>query len=75
MSKFTTMKKTTIASVITIILILWDVIAPSLEIIAGVGSKGFAIASLTITALSYIYDFFYPEESLFKTMGKLIKNF
>lgn len=65
--------KLTVATVITFILALWQVIAPTAELILGIGTKGMAIISLIITALSFTYNYFYPKESVFKTLRKYIK--
>ena len=64
--------KLTIVSVITAILALWEVIYPTVEVIFGVGSRGLAIASLIITSVSFVYNRFYPNESLLYTAARHI---
>ena len=64
--------KLTVVTVLTALLALWDLIFPTVEVIFGVGSRGVAIASLIITSISFIYNRFYPKESLFKTAARHI---
>lgn len=67
-------KKITISTVIAFILLLWEVIAPQVEIIFGIGSKEVAIIGVIITAISFAYNYFYPQESLFKTAYRVAKE-
>ena len=64
--------KLTVVTVVTAILALWETIYPTVEVIFGVGSRGLAIASLIITVISFLYNRFYPKESLFKTAARHI---
>lgn len=64
--------KLTVATVLTFILTLWEVISPSAELIMEIGTKGMAIISLVITVISFAYNYFYPNESLIMTAAKHI---
>lgn len=64
--------KLTLSTVLTAIFALWEVIFPTVEVIFGVGSRGLAIASLVITIVSFLYNRFYPKESVFKTLARHI---
>ncbi len=68
MINFSENKKLTVATIITFILALWQMVAPTVEVIFGAGSKEFLIISTIITALSFAYNYFFPNKSLFKTL-------
>ena len=57
--------KLTLSGIITFILSLWEFISPTAEVIFGIGSKGMAIIAFIITLLSFVYNYFSPNESLF----------
>ena len=64
--------KLTLAGIITFILALWEFISPTAEVILGIGNKGMAIISFIITVISFIYNYFSPEQSLFSYVSKSI---
>ena len=68
------MKKVTVAVLITFVLALWQMLEPTLNVIFGVGSKELLIISAVITALSFAYDYFFPKESLFKTISNKLDH-
>lgn len=57
--------KLTLSSIITFILTLWEFISPTAVVVFGIGMKGMALISFIITLLSFVYNYFSPNESLF----------
>ena len=68
------MNKRTLATVITAILALWQILLPTVEIILGAGSRELLIISGIITVISYVYNFLYPKESIFKTIANRVRH-
>ena len=64
--------KLTVSSIITFILTMWEFISPSAEVVLGIGTKGMAIISFIVTVLSFIYNYFSPNESLFSYLSKSV---
>lgn len=57
--------KLILSGIVTFILALWEFISPTAEVILGIGSKGMALISFIVTVISFIYNYFSPEQSLF----------
>lgn len=71
--------KLTVSAIITFVLALWETIQPLAETVFGIGTKGLVIASFIVTVLSFVYNYFSPEKSLFSVLkdsigGGGIKN-
>lgn len=64
--------KLTVSSIITFILTMWEFISPSAEVVLGIGTKGMAIISFIVTVLSFIYNYFSPDQSLFAYVSKSV---
>lgn len=60
--------KLTLSGIITFILTLWNFIEPTAEVIFNIGTNGMAIISFIITAISFVYNYFWPEKSMFGTL-------